>query len=259
MNFLSAIVLGAVEGLTEFLPVSSTAHLLISERLLGLAASDFAKTFAISIQLGAILAVVVLYWRRLTTDKELWGKLLAAFLPTAVLGLLFYKIIKTYLLEDLPLIAWALLIGGVLIIIFELVINHRSFSDQTVDFSTITYKKAMLIGLAQCLAFVPGVSRAAATILGGLSLKINRQTIVAFSFLLAMPTMLAATGLDLVKNAGGFSNGQIELWLAGFITAFIVAAAVIKGFVTFVGKHNFVIFGIYRLIIGALILWLARP
>ncbi len=254
MNFLSAIILGAVEGLTEFLPVSSTAHLLISEKLLGLAASDFAKTFAISIQLGAILAVVALYWRRLTTDKELWGKLLAAFLPTAVLGLLFYKIIKTYLLDDLPLIAWALLIGGILIIIFELAIKKRDITEQAVDFSAITYKQAILIGLAQCLAFVPGVSRAAATILGGLSLKINRQTIVAFSFLLAVPTMLAATGLDLIKNAGSFSGGQIELWLAGFITAFIVAAAVIKGFVKFVGKHNFVIFGVYRIIIGLLVL-----
>jgi undecaprenyl-diphosphatase len=254
MNFLSSLILGVVEGLTEFLPVSSTAHLLITEKLLGLVVSDFTKTFTISIQLGAILAVVVLYWRRLWSDRELWAKLLAAFIPTAVLGLLFYKIIKTYLLEDLPLITWALLIGGIVIVIFELIIKKRTGDNQTVDFSTITYKKAMLIGLAQCAAFVPGVSRSAATILGGLSLKINRQTIVAFSFMLAVPTMLAATGLDLLKNAGSFSGAQIELWLVGFIASFIVALAVIKGFIKFVAKHSFIAFGIYRIILGLILL-----
>ncbi len=254
MNFLTAALLGVVEGLTEFLPVSSTAHMLITQKLLGLASTDFIKTFTISIQLGAILAVVVLYWRRLWQDKVLWGKLLAAFLPTAVLGLLFYKIIKTYLLEDLPLIAWALLIGGIFIIIFELAIKRRGQGEQTVDFNTISYKQAVLIGLAQSLAFVPGVSRSAATILGGLSLKINRQTIVAFSFLLAIPTMLAATGLDLVKNASLFNTSQAELWFVGFVVSFIVAALVIKGFIKFVAKHSFIVFGVYRIILGLILL-----
>ena len=254
MNFLTAALLGVVEGLTEFLPVSSTAHMLITQKLLGLASTDFIKTFTISIRLGAILAVVVLYWRRLWQDKVLWGKLLAAFLPTAVLGLLFYKIIKTYLLEDLPLIAWALLIGGIFIIIFELAIKRRGQGEQTVDFNTISYKQAVLIGLAQSLAFVPGVSRSAATILGGLSLKINRQTIVAFSFLLAIPTMLAATGLDLVKNASLFNTSQAELWFVGFVVSFIVAALVIKGFIKFVAKHSFIVFGVYRIILGLILL-----
>jgi len=256
MNYLSALILGIVEGLTEFLPVSSTAHMLLTERLLNLSSTDFVKTFTISIQLGAILAVLVLYWRQLWNDKALWGKIIAAFLPTAVLGLLFYKIIKTYLLENLQLIAWTLLIGGLIIIVFELATKKHSKNSSAVDFQTISYTQATIIGLAQAVAFIPGVSRSAATILGGLSLKINRQTIVAFSFLLAIPTMLAATGLDLLKNAGGFNSSQIELWLIGFVTSFVVAILVIKGFIKFVAKHDFIIFGIYRIILGLIILWL---
>lgn len=252
MNIIHSLILGVVEGLTEFLPVSSTAHLLLTEKLLGLTTSDFLKTFTISIQLGAILAVVVLYWRQLWTNKRLWKILLTAFMPTAALGLLFYKIIKNYLLDNLTLIAWALLLGGIIIAVFEL--RNKKPIRESVDLQSIGYRQAALIGLAQAVAFVPGVSRSAATILGGLSLKINRPTIVAFSFLLAVPTMLAATGLDLLNNLNNFNRQEMLLWLVGFVTSFAVALLVIQVFIKFVTKHSFLVFAVYRIILGLLIL-----
>jgi len=256
MTIWHSLILGLTEGLTEFLPISSTAHLLLAQKFLGLADSDFLKTFTISIQLGAVLAVVVMSWRWLLTWRGLWLKTLTAFTPTGLLGLAFYKTIKIYWLDNFPLMVLAILAGGLAIIIFELTLRPQVSAD--LNFDAVSYPKAFLIGLTQCLSFVPGVSRAAATIFGGLSLKINRPTIVAFSFMLAVPTMLAATGLDLLKNAGHFTQEQIWLWLAGFIASFFVAVITVKFFLRFVSRHNFLIFGFYRLALGIWLLTLIK-
>lgn len=247
-----AIILGIVEGLTEFVPVSSTAHLMLSSHYLGLVPGHFLKSFEIIIQLGAILAVLVLYGRLLVQDRALWGKLLAAFLPTALVGLAFYQIIKTYLLASVSLVAWTLGLGGLVLILFEYWYRGRATGESSL--SQITYRQAVLIGCAQSVAVVPGVSRAAATILGGLALGLPRRTIVEFSFLLALPTVAAATGLDLVKNASTFSSDQFGLLAVGFVTSFIVAYFAIKYFLRYIQAHDFKIFGFYRIALALLVI-----
>lgn len=256
MNFWHSIILGIVEGLTEFLPISSTAHLDLARQLLGLGSGDFIKTFEIAIQLGAIMSVVVLYWKRLTTGlADNVKKLLVAFLPTGILGLIFYQIIKTYFFGNNLIMALALLLGGVAIIVLDRAPDHKPEDSLKV----ITYRQAFIIGLCQSLAMIPGVSRSAATIMGGLSLGISRATIVEFSFLLAIPTMLAATGLDLFKTAGAFSFNEFGLLMVGFLMSFVVALGAIKFFLGYIQKHDFKLFAVYRIIIGLIILWLARP
>jgi len=259
MTILQSIILGIVEGLTEFLPISSTAHLILTGDLLRLPASDFFKTFNISIQLGAILAVVVLYWKKIWSSWSLIGKILAAFIPTSIIGLLLYKITKNYLMDSLPLIAGALLIGGLILIIFEkrYAKKHQEIPFQKSEVKNISYKQAGLIGVIQTLAMVPGVSRSAATILGGLSLGLDRKTIVEFSFLLAIPTMAAATGLDLIKSRETLMllNGQdILIWLIGFVFSFITALIGVKFLIKFIQKNNFVSFGWYRIVLGLIII-----
>ncbi|MDD5291114.1 MAG: undecaprenyl-diphosphate phosphatase [Patescibacteria group bacterium] len=254
MDFIQSIVLGIVEGLTEFLPISSTAHLIIAARLLAIGQTEFAKSFEIIIQLGAILAVMVLYWQKFLKDLDYLKKIIVAFLPTAVVGFIFYQIIKNFLMESLSVIALALLLGGIIIIIFEAGKSKRT-ADNGSDL--ITYKKAFLIGLCQSVAVIPGVSRAAATIIGGLSLKLSRRAIVEFSFLLAVPTMLAATGYDLIKTGFNFSGGELEALLVGFLVSFFAALAGVKFFLKFITKYNFFYFGVYRIILGLIILaWL---
>lgn len=253
MNFLHSIILGIVEGLTEFLPISSTAHLDLARQLLGLGSGDFIKTFEVAIQLGAIMSVVVLYWRRLTTGlTDNLKKLLVAFLPTGVLGLIFYQIIKTYWFGNNLIMALALILGGVAIWLLDRAPDHK----QENSLQVITYRQAFIIGLCQSLAMIPGVSRSAATIMGGLSLGISRATIVEFSFLLAIPTMLAATGLDLFKTAGAFSFNEFGLLTVGFLISFVVALGAIKFFLSYIQKHDFKLFAAYRIIIGLIILWL---
>jgi len=254
MTILQAIILGIVEGLTEFLPISSTAHLIITSDLLRIPSSDFLKTFEISIQLGAILAVVVLYWKKIWSSWSLIWKIGAAFIPTAILGLIFYKIIKTYLMDNLIVIASALLLGGVILIVFEK--YYKPKEDKEDDLKTITYPQAIIIGLFQSLAMIPGVSRAAATIIGGLSLGIRRKTIVEFSFLLAIPTMLAATVLDVYKTPLTLTNQEILVWSIGFILSFITAIIGVKFLIKFIQKNNFIPFGWYRIVLGgAVLLW----
>ena len=245
MDLLNAIILGVVEGLTEFLPVSSTGHLILASRLLGLEQTDFLKSFEIAIQLGAILAVVVLYWRSLLFDISVLKRVLAAFLPTAIVGFVFYKLIKKFLIGNSQVVVWSLLLGGIGLIIFELV--HKEKKEALDKLESISYRNAFLIGLFQSCAVIPGVSRSAATIIGGLLLGLNRKTIVEFSFLLAVPTMLAATLLDLLKSAGSFSPGQLMFLPIGFLTSFVVAIGSIKFFLHFIKTHNFIPFGIYRI------------
>ncbi|MDD5449917.1 MAG: undecaprenyl-diphosphate phosphatase [Candidatus Omnitrophica bacterium] len=253
MNLFNAVILGIVEGLTEFLPISSTGHLILTARLLGILQTDFLKSFEITIQLGAILSVVVLYRRQLFTDWGVLKRVACAFLPTAILGLAFYKIVKKFLLGSDKVVIWALFTGGALLILFELL--HREKASAEERLSEIPYSKSILIGVFQAVAIIPGVSRAAATICGGLLLGLKRKTIVEFSFLLAVPTMLAATGLDLINSAAGFSLTQLTFLLTGFVTSFIVALIGIKLLLGFIKRHNFIPFGIYRIIVALGFLW----
>ncbi len=256
MTIFQSLILGIVEGITEFLPISSTAHLIITGKLLALPSSEFLKTFEISIQLGAILSVVVLYWKRVWQNFSIVWKLAAAFVPTAIIGLAMYKIIKNFLMESLLVIGISLFLGGILLIIFEKwhARKKNDNENEVIELEKITYRQAALLGVAQSFAMIPGVSRSAATIIGGLSLGINRRTIVEFSFLLAIPTMLAATVLDIYKNPSTFSGNQLSLWLVGFATSFITAIIGIKFLIKYIQKNDFQIFGWYRIMIGGMIL-----
>ncbi len=252
MTYLQAIILGVVEGLTEFLPISSTGHLIIASKLLGLPSSDFVKTFEVFIQLGAILAVVVLYRRSLFTDIRMIKKVLVAFIPTAILGLLLYKFIKGYLMENHLVVFWSFLIGGIALIVFER--WHKESPDALSDITRIPYLQAAAIGLFQSLAMIPGVSRSAATIVGGLLLGLKRTTVVEFSFLLALPTILAASVMDIFKHGASFNSHEFSLLATGFVTAFLVAIVAIKSFLKFIQNNSFVVFGVYRIIAAFLFL-----
>ncbi len=263
MTILHSIILGIVEGITEFLPISSTGHLILATEMLKIAQSDFVKSFEIIIQLGAILSVVVLYWKSLFNIENL-KKIIVGFIPTAIIGLALYKIIKTYLLGNQYVVLWALAIGGVVLILFEMwhkegVVEPAQTPAQspgeTNALAQISYKQSFIVGLCQAVAVIPGVSRSAATIVGGMALGIKRKTIVEFSFLLAVPTMLAASGLDLVKNAKSFSVDQAGVLVVGFIVSFAVALLSIKVLLRFVRTHNFTSFGVYRIIV-AIAFWL---
>lgn len=252
MDILHTFILGVVEGVTEFLPISSTGHLILVGELLKIPATNFQKSFDIIIQLGAILSVIVLYWKTLW-DIEVIKKLIVAFIPTGIIGLAFYHIVKTYLMGNHSIVLWSLLLGGIALIIFEL--WHKESATATAKITDISYKQATLIGVFQSLAIIPGFSRSASTIVGGLILGLNRTTIVEFSFLLAVPTMIAASGLDLVKNASSFSMDQFGALSLGFVTSFIVAIMSIKFLLGFIKKHNFIPFGIYRIVI-AILFWI---
>lgn len=249
MNVLQALIFGIVEGITEFLPISSTGHLMLTARYMGIPQTEFVKSFEIAIQSGAILAVVVLYYRTLLKGWDIWKKIITAFLPTALIGALLYKAIKQFLLNDNRVALWALFLGGAALIIFEYFHKDREGSVQ--DLSGISYPQALLIGLFQSIAIVPGVSRAAATIVGGLSLGLKRKTIVEFSFLLAIPTMVSAMGLDLAKSAHAFNQAEFSALAAGFIASFAVALLAVRFLLVFIKKHTFAPFGIYRMAIAA--------
>jgi undecaprenyl-diphosphatase len=247
MDIFHAIILGIVEGLTEFLPVSSTGHLILTAHLLGLEQSEFLKTFEIVIQSGAILAVMVLYWRRLLLDWETLKRVCVAFLPTGILGLLLYPHIKVWLGSETIVLA-SLFFGGVILILFEY--WHQESFEVYTDISTLSYFQAIALGCFQSLAMIPGVSRSGATILGGLILGFKRATIVEFSFLLAIPTMLAATGLDLLKHFQAFSSADTQSLAVGFGVSFVVALVAIRWFLRYVQHHTFTSFGIYRMVVA---------
>ncbi len=258
MTILQSLIMGIVEGITEFLPISSTAHLILTSKLLNIPSSEFLKTFEISIQFGAILSVLVLYWKRVWQNFSIVWKLAAAFIPTSIIGFAMYKIIKSFLMESLLVIGITLLVGGILLIVFEkwhANKNKKTSSEkEVIELEKISYRQATLLGVAQSFAVIPGVSRSAATIIGGLTLGINRKTIVEFSFLLAIPTMIAATGYDLYKNPATFSGDQLSIWVIGFVTSFITAIIGIKFLIKYIQKNDFKAFGWYRIIVGALVL-----
>jgi undecaprenyl-diphosphatase len=264
MDLLTVILLGIVEGVTEFLPVSSTGHLILAGRLLGFH-SEAAGTFDIVIQLGAILAVLVLYWRRFwDVAKGLLGlkhgpvvfvrNLLLAFLPSAVVGVVVYKAVKA-MLESPTIVAVALIVGGVAILIIERLVR----APRTLSVETMSWQTALGIGVVQCLSMIPGVSRSGATIMGALSLGVERRTAAEFSFFLAIPTMLAASGYDLLKNHEHLGDAGWQAIGVGFVVSFIVALLVIRWFVGIVTRHGFAPFAWYRIIVGTIALvWLHR-
>ena len=247
MDFVTALILGIVQGISEFLPISSTGHLILASHLMGLRHTEFLKSFEIAIQAGTILSVVVLYWRSLLVDVEVIKRLAVAFLPTGVLGLTLYRLIKGYLLGSETVVLCSLLVGGILIVAFER--WYREGEGATGDIRAMSYRNALIVGLFQSIAMIPGVSRSAATILGGLLLGLKRKTIVEFTFLLAVPTMLAATGYDLIKSGSQFSPGEVQYLLIGFVTAFVVALLSIKFLLRFIKTHTFIPFGIYRIVV----------
>lgn len=247
MSFIHAIILGIIEGLTEFLPISSTGHLMIMSQLLKLELTPFVTSFNIYIQLGAILAVVVLYLKKLLIKFKNVLFVTSAFLPTAIIGLLVYPVVKKVLLTNLTVVATALMIGGLGLIIFEKFYKLEKNKE-------LTTINSFWVGVAQMLAVIPGVSRSAATIIGGMLLGIKREKIVEFSFFLAIPTMLAATGLDLLNSGFIFTGFEWKLLLLGFTSAFITALLAVNWFISYIKKHNFTGFGWYRIIIGLAVL-----
>lgn len=256
MDIFHTIILSIIEGITEFLPVSSTGHLLLVSGLLKIPASSFLSSFTIAIQLGAILSVVVLFWKKLTTSLEPWKKIIVAFIPTAIIGLIFYAFIINLLSK--PWIALVGIIGGGFVMIgVEYMLKRRWEREDGKESGAltpyplpITYKGAFLIGLFQAIAFIPGVSRSAATIVGGLLLGISRKTVVEFSFLLAIPTMAAATGLDLLKSSHNFTRHEWLMMACGFAVSFFVALAVMKWLLRYIEKYTFIPFGVYRIVFG---------
>jgi len=252
MGIITSILLGAIEGVTEFLPISSTGHLILFSKLLRIPATEFSKSFEIFIQLGAILAVVALYWRRLLANKEVLTRVIVAFIPTGIIGLVFYRLVKTHLLGNSLVVLISLFVGGLILIAFEL--WHRSDKATIDEVEKISLKQAIALGFCQSIAIIPGVSRAAVTIIGGLALGLKRETIVEFSFLLAVPTMLAAAGFDLLKSAPASLN-EFGLLAAGFSASFLTAILAIKFFLGYIQKHDFIYFGIYRIIIALILGW----
>jgi len=250
MDIIHSIIFGIVEGLTEFLPVSSTGHLILTAKLMGLDQTSFQKSFEIIIQLGSILAVIFAFKDKIFKSIELWKRLIVAFLPTAILGFTLYKIIKS--LFSPYTVAYMLIIGGILFLIVEYFYKEKEHHIDKVD--KVSFKQAFLIGLFQSLAMIPGTSRSGATIIGGLLIGLKRKTAAEFSFLLAIPTMLAATSYDILKNYQEFDTSNISALIVGFITAFIVALIIIKWFLNFIKKHSFISFGIYRIILGIIFL-----
>lgn len=253
MHIIQVLILGIVEGVTEFLPVSSTGHLILTSRLLGIPDSTFLSTFEIAIQSGAILAVVALYFSRFF-NWALIKKLVVAFIPTGVIGFTVYPLVKGVLLNNPNVVLASLFVGGIALILFELI--HRERPDAVWRPEDISYKQAFAIGLFQAIAVIPGVSRSAATIVGGLAVGIRRLAIVEFSFMLAVPTMAAATGLDLLKSYKSISGSDIGLLLVGFAVSFIVALGALRFLIHYIRKYTFIPFGVYRIVIAILFFFL---
>ncbi|MFC6099864.1 undecaprenyl-diphosphate phosphatase [Olivibacter domesticus] len=252
MTLIETIVLAIVEGLTEFLPVSSTGHLIIATALLGIEPSAFVKLFTVAIQLGTIISVVVLYFKRFFKSLDFYFKLLVAFIPAAVFGLLFSDVIDN-MLESPMTVAITLVIGGIILLFVDKWFNKPQIEDS----DNISYFTALKIGLFQCLAMIPGTSRSGATIVGGMAQNLSRKAAAEFSFFLAVPTMFGATAkklLDFYKDGNQFTSQEVNVLIIGNVLGFIVAIIAIKSFIGFVTKYGFKAFGWYRIVIGAIII-----
>lgn len=252
MTVIEAIILGIVEGITEFLPISSTGHMIIASSLMGIAEDSFTKTFTVSIQFGAILSVIFLYWKRFFQSMDFYYKLFVAFLPAVVFGKLLNDFIDS-LLGNVAVVAYTLLAGGIFLIFMDVLIKEKT--DSTDD--KISYKTAFKIGLFQVIAMIPGVSRSAATIIGGLTQGLSRKTAAEFSFFLAVPTMFAATVYkvyEFYKSGITVEDNQITLLVIGNVVAFIVAVLAIRSFIGVVTKYGLKVYGYYRIAVGVLII-----
>ncbi len=249
MTWIEALILAIVEGLTEFLPVSSTGHMIITQGIMGMQSTEFSKIFLIAIQFGTILSVVVLYWKRFFQSMSFYYKLFVAFLPAAFFGLLLNDYIDA-LLESVYVVAIMLILGGIILVFID-----RWFKDtQNADDKEMGYIDALKIGFFQVIAMIPGVSRSAATIIGGMSQKYSKKQAAEFSFFLAVPTMFAATAYKMLKGYEAINSDNIGILIFGNIIGFLVAIVAIKSFISFLTKHGFAIFGYYRIVVGVLII-----
>lgn len=255
MNIIHVIILAIIEGITEFLPVSSTGHMVIASSVMGIASEDFVKLFTVVIQLGAILSVVVLYFKRFFKSIDFYFKLIVGVIPAVIVGVLFKKKIDI-LLESPLVVAVSLLVGGVILLFVDKWFNESTVKKE----EDISYATALKVGLFQCLAVIPGVSRSAATIVGGMSQKLTRTAAAEFSFFLAVPTMFGATLKEIwdyhKDHAQLFTGEQVKFLIVGNVIAFIVAMLAIKSFITFLERKGFRLFGWYRIIVGAVIIGL---
>jgi undecaprenyl-diphosphatase len=256
MSIINAIILAIVEGLTEFLPVSSTGHLIITSSFLGIEKDEFTKLFEVAVQLGAILSVVVLYWKKFFdfARVKFYLKLIIAVIPALILGFLFSKKIDA-LLESPTVVAVMLLVGGIVLLFIDSLFKNQTIQTE----EKVSYKNGFIIGIWQCLAMIPGTSRSAASIIGGMQQKLTRKVAAEFSFLLAVPTMLAATGYKLLKSykenpAILHNHANLHALIIGNIVAFIVAIIAIRFFITFLQKYGFKLFGYYRIVAGIVLL-----
>ncbi|HOY29019.1 MAG TPA: undecaprenyl-diphosphate phosphatase [Flavobacteriales bacterium] len=252
MTVLQAIILAIIEGITEFLPVSSTGHMIIGSTIMGIEQDEFVKLFTVAIQFGTILSVVALYWKRFFQSFDFYLKLLAGFIPAVIAGLLFKDYIDL-LLENVVVVGVMLFLGG----IFFLVIDRLAPSAAEGTDQPMSFKQAATIGVWQCLAMVPGVSRSAATIIGGMTQGFTRKNAAEFSFFLAVPTMFAATVksfYDYLKDGGAFTNEHLQLFAIGNVVAFVVAIIAIRSFISYLTKSGFKAFGWYRIVVGGVII-----
>lgn len=251
MSYLHAIILGIVEGITEFLPISSTGHMVIASSMMGIEDSAFTKAFEVIIQFGAILSVLVLYWKRFLPEWGFYKKLFVAFLPTAVIGFMVKDIVDQ-LLGSVAVVAWSLILGGIVLVWSDKVFAHLTSSGRTT--SDLSYIDSLKLGFFQCLAMIPGVSRSGATIMGGLTLGMNKKEAAEFSFFLAVPTMAAASGYKVLKIYKTIDSEQLGVLAVGILVSFLVAMLAIKFFIGIVTRYGFRGFGFYRIAVGLVIL-----
>lgn len=252
MNVLQALIISVVEGITEFLPVSSTGHMILVSNLLTIAQNEFIKSFEIIIQLGAILAIVFLYREKLIKNIMIWKKIFVAFIPTGIVGFFLYKFIKNILIGNTSIVLLSLFFGGVVLIFLDKVLKTKTNNIDTLE--KLGYRNAFIIGLSQSMSIIPGVSRSAASIAGAIFTGVGKDLAVEFSFLLAIPTMFGATGLELVKSSISFSTQQYFLLAIGFFGAFLTAVFAVKFFLNIIKKCDFMPFGVYRIALS-LIYW----
>ncbi len=251
MDIIQAIIIGIIEGFTEFLPISSTGHMIVASRFLGIEESALMKAYEVIIQFAAILAVMLIYKEKITFKKvDLWMKLFVAFLPLAIVGFIFKDQIKT--LFNVETVAWMFIIGGIVFLVVEHFYEEKEYHVKEVE--KVSYVQALWVGFAQIFSLIPGTSRAGATIVGGLLTGMDRKTSSDFSFLLAIPVMAAVSGYDMLKHYQDFADANWDAFVVGFVVAFVVAYITVKLFLVFIQKFSFVPFGIYRIIFGIILL-----
>jgi len=251
LDIFQAIIIGIIEGFTEFLPISSTGHMIVASKFLGIEESALMKAYEVIIHFAAILAVMLIYREKITFKKiDLWMKLLLAFLPLAIIGFIFKDVIKS--LFNVQTVAWMFIIGGIIFLIVEYFYEEKEYHVKEVE--KVSYKQAWWVGFAQIFSLVPGTSRAGATIVGGLLTGMDRKTSSDFSFLLAIPVMGAVSGYDMLKHYQDFADANWGAFVVGFVVAFVVAYITVKLFLVFIQKFSFVPFGIYRIIFGVILL-----